>query len=142
MIISLCLSIKQHTQKTDRVIHPGEATILERGKTNYAKQLFSESWHSTIDTNVVNACLYFFVSRVFEFEKKGELGHNEDPFFSLVKVQRTDTTEKTLRFGILFKKTILYISSSVYVKNRTFAKKLLRRRAQLSNYDILYRLIY
>ena len=83
---------------------------------------------------------------MFEFDKKGELGHNEDqvcedPFFSLVKVQRTDTTEKTLRFGILFKKTILYISSSVYVKNRTFAKKLLLRRAQLSNYDILYRLI-
>lgn len=79
---------------------------------------------------------------MFEFEKKGELGHNEDPFFSLVKVQMTDTTEKTLRLGILFKKTRLYIFSSVYVENRTFAKKLLLCWAQLNNYDILYRLIY
>ena len=133
MIISFCLSIKQHTQVADRVIHPGEATILERGITNCAKQLFLESWHSTIDTKVVNARLYFFVSslnssRGFEFKnKKGEQGYNEHPFFTLVKVQMTDSTKNTLRFGILLKKTRLYIFSSVYVKNRTFARRLLLR---------------
>jgi len=38
----------------DHDIHPRGAQILERGVSNYGKRIFLESWHSTMDSSVVN----------------------------------------------------------------------------------------
>jgi len=48
-------AIKQHAETTDHDIHPRDAQILEHGVSNYGKRLFLESWHSTMDSDAVNA---------------------------------------------------------------------------------------